>query len=204
MRHALPLRAGGFSSGNRIASYFKLFSHARPIRVLVTVQIAVPPTFLDVEAWRDSLLAVSGQLDTKLGGENVGLNGNRRTVYAKVSRHELDELLRLFDFPDANVTSEKRTVTTVPQQQLFMLNSSFMVQQATALSKRLQESAATDKERIEAAFPLLFSRPATEREVQIGLDFLTAAESDAPGQKIDAWQQYAQALLSLNEFMYID
>lgn len=159
---------------------------------------------LDVEAWRDSLLAVSGQLDTKLGGENVGLNGNRRTVYAKISRHELDELLRLFDFPDANVTSEKRTVTTVPQQQLFMLNSSFMVQQATALSNRLKAAAATDKDRIEAAFPLLFSRPATEREVQIGLDFLTNAGTDAPGQKIDAWQQYAQALLSLNEFMYID
>ena len=53
-------------------------------------------------------------------------NAKRRTVYAKVSRHELDGLLRLFDFPDANVTADKRTVTTVPQQQLFALNSEFM------------------------------------------------------------------------------
>lgn len=48
MRRALPLRAGGFSSGNRPVSYFKPFTHARPIRVLVTNQLSVFPTFLDV------------------------------------------------------------------------------------------------------------------------------------------------------------
>ena len=71
-------------------------------------------------AVRDSLLAVCGNLDRTRGGPTFDLkdpNAKRRTVYAKISRHELDGLLRLFDFPDANVTADKRTVTTVPQQQ---------------------------------------------------------------------------------------
>ncbi|MBL8797186.1 MAG: PSD1 domain-containing protein, partial [Planctomycetia bacterium] len=81
---------------------------------------------LEVEAWRDSLLAVSGTLDRTLGGPSADLaspDHRRRTFYAAVSRHNLDGLLRLFDFPDPNVTSEKRVVTTVPLQQLFVLNS---------------------------------------------------------------------------------
>src|SRR5439155_13502179 len=92
---------------------------------------------LDVEAWRDSLLAISGNLDEKEGGPTFDLkdaNSKRRTVYAKVSRHELDGLLRLFDFPDANVTADHRSVTTVPQQQLFALNSEFMMNQAKAFA----------------------------------------------------------------------
>ena len=159
---------------------------------------------LDVEAWRDALLAVSGNLDPTLGGENVPLTGVRRTVYTKVSRHDLDELLRLFDFPDANVTSAKRTVTTVPQQQLFVLNSEFMVSQSKALAHRLQSSADSESERIETAFKLLFGRAPSEQELQIGLTFLSTATEDQQEQKLNAWEQYAQVLLSLNEFMYID
>ncbi|QDU92925.1 DUF1553 domain-containing protein [Lignipirellula cremea] len=159
---------------------------------------------LDVEAWRDALLAASGNLDRTLGGENAPLTGNRRTVYARISRHNLDELLRLFDFPDANVTSAKRTVTTVPQQQLFVLNSDFIIKQAQSLAKRLQAEADTDEARIDRAFQLLYARLPEPDERQLGLDFLAASAVDAKEQKIDPWQQYAQALLSLNEFMYID
>src|SRR5262249_29146449 len=70
---------------------------------------------LDVESWRDAMLAASGKLDPKLGGPTTNLaaaDNNRRTVYAKISRHDLNSLLRLFDFPDANITSERRTETT--------------------------------------------------------------------------------------------
>jgi len=94
---------------------------------------------LDVESWRDSLLAASGTLDRTLGGApgNLGdANFNRRTLYGFVSRHALDSLLRLFDFPDPNITSEKRTVTTVPLQQLFVLNGEFLMKQARQLATR--------------------------------------------------------------------
>ena len=90
---------------------------------------------LDVEAWRDALLHVSGRLDARLEGPSTMLSDPknvRRTVYAKISRHELDSLLRLFDFPDANITSAKRSETTgsptatlCPQQPLHGGTSSF-------------------------------------------------------------------------------
>ncbi|HKI17723.1 MAG TPA: PSD1 and planctomycete cytochrome C domain-containing protein, partial [Isosphaeraceae bacterium] len=83
---------------------------------------------LDVEAWRDAMLAVAGRLDPALGGPSVDLEaaGNaRRTVYAAISRHDPAWMLRLFDFPDPNISSDSRAFTTVPLQQLFVLNSEF-------------------------------------------------------------------------------
>jgi cytochrome c553 len=160
---------------------------------------------LDVEAWRDSLLAVSGNLDDKIGGPTFDLkdaNAKRRTVYAKVSRHELDGLLRLFDFPDANVTADRRSVTTVPQQQLFALNSEFMVNQAKTFSSRVAKMGSTDEERIQAAYRLAYNRVPDTRELSIGLAFLKLPAK--PDDKLTRWAQYAQALLASNEFMYVD
>ncbi len=161
---------------------------------------------LDVEAWRDALLDVSGKLDRTPGGPSTDLadsNNVRRTIYAKVSRHELDNLLRLFDFPDANITSEKRSETTVPQQQLFVLNSPFMVEQAKAFSARVHNEATdTDEARIRHAFLRAYSRPVTGVELELGLAYL-AIKSDEHN-KLTRWEQYAQVLLGGNEFMYLD
>ncbi len=164
---------------------------------------------LDVEAWRDSLLAVSGNLDASLGGpsQNLASGGNRRrTVYGAVSRHNLDPLLRLFDFPDPNLSSEKRPTTIVPLQQLFVLNSPFMVEQARALAKGL--AGPDNASRIRAAYLRLYGRPARDWEVRLGLDFLAAPEEKpGPGEmrpSLTPWEQYAQALLGANEFTFID
>lgn len=160
---------------------------------------------LDVEAWRDSLLFVSGNLDTTMGGPTYDLkdaNAKRRTVYAKVSRHELDGLLRLFDFPDANVTADHRTVTTVPQQQLFALNSEFMVLQAKAFSARVEKTASDDEQRIKAAYRIAYNREPEPREVRLAVAFLKLPPRSE--DKLTRWQQYAQALLASNELMYVD
>ncbi len=160
---------------------------------------------LDVEAWRDSLLFTSGSLDSAQGGPTFDLrdpNAKRRTVYAKVSRHELDGLLRLFDFPDANVTADKRTSTTVPQQQLFALNSEFVVNQAKAFAARIEKLGKTDAERVAAAYRLAFQRAPELREVEIAERFLTMPAK--PDDKLTRWQQYAQALLASNEFQHVD
>src|SRR5262249_57895771 len=71
---------------------------------------------LEVEPWRDAMLTVAGNLDRTIGGPPVDLSSpenHRRTVYGAVSRHNLDPLLRLFDFPDPNLTSDRRPVTSV-------------------------------------------------------------------------------------------
>jgi hypothetical protein len=114
----------------------------------------------------------------------------------------LDGLLRLFDFPDANVTADKRTLTTVPQQQLFVLNSEFMITQAKAFAARLAKAAETDAERIEQAYRLAYGRPPTDEEASLGREYLALPAN--PADKLTRWEQYAQALLAANEFLYID
>ncbi len=160
---------------------------------------------LDVEAWRDSLLFTAGTLDAARGGPTFELkdpNAKRRTVYAKVSRHELDGLLRLFDFPDANVTADKRVSTTVPQQQLFALNSEFVAIQAKAFAARIEQLGKTDAERVAAAYRLAFQRAPEPREVELAERFLRLPP--AANDQLSRWQQYAQALLASNEFLHVD
>jgi hypothetical protein len=168
----------------------------------------MPRRRLEVEAWRDAMLAVAGKLDRTLGGPSSELaspDNRRRTLYGSVSRHELNPLLRLFDFPDPNITADERVVTTVPLQQLYVLNSEFLIGNAKALAAKLASASSDDAVRIRRAFLLLFARPATSREVQMGLDFLSAPASASKGQPtLTRWEQYAQVLLSTNEFMYVD
>ncbi|WP_406695516.1 PSD1 and planctomycete cytochrome C domain-containing protein [Singulisphaera sp. Ch08] len=166
---------------------------------------------LEVEAWRDSMLAVSGTLDPTIGGPSIALTSSankRRTFYASISRHSLDGLLRLFDFPDPNITSDKRTVTAVPLQQLFVLNSDFMERQAKALAARLQAASnASLADRIKQAFLVLYARPASDREVQWAMDFLGGDDATPQGQAggaLSKWEEYAQVLLGTNEFTFVD
>jgi hypothetical protein len=164
----------------------------------------MPPHRLEVEAWRDAMLAVSGTLDPALGGPSTELAdaaNHRRTLYGFVSRHELNPLLRLFDFPDANITSDERTVTTVPLQQLFVLNSDFMIGNAKALAARLTKSDSDDTARIPRAYALLYAREPSDEELRLGLDYLAKQDSE---RKLSRWEQYTQALLASNEFMFVD
>jgi hypothetical protein len=155
---------------------------------------------LEVEPWRDAMLAVAGNLDTAVGGPSADLaspDNRRRTLYGAVSRHNLDPVLRLFDFPDPNLTCDRRPVTSVPLQQLFVLNSEFMARQAKALAARVQAAAADEPARIRRAFLLAYGRPPTDRETRLCEAFLGSGGSSA-------WEEYAQVLLSVNEFAFID
>ena len=165
---------------------------------------------LDVEAWRDALLAISGRLDRSLHGPSTNLAdaaNNRRTVYAFISRHELDNMLRLFDFPDANITSSTRSETTVPQQQLFVLNSPFMIEQAKAFASRIQmQGGPNPEDQIQFAYMTAFGRPPSDRELNIALRYLQAQDTEEvqSKNKLNRWERYAQVLLASNEFMYLD
>jgi cytochrome c553 len=161
---------------------------------------------LDVEAWRDALLRVAGTLDGSLGGPPADLGATtRRTLYATVSRHNLHPLLRLFDFPDPNITSAARPVTIVPLQGLFVLNSEFMVAQARALARSLASAGKDDEARIRTAYLRLYGRPAQGWEVKLGREFLSSpAEAGEPRPDLSRWEQYAQVLLAANEFTFLD
>jgi hypothetical protein len=159
------------------------------------------PRRLEVEAWRDSVLAVTGELDLTVGGRPVNdiQTSTRRTLYATISRNgdklPSDEFLRLFDFPSARAVASKRSVTTVPQQSLFLLNSSFMVARGKAFAMRLTREARTADERIDRAYALLYGRQPTTEERRLAQTFLGAGD--------EAWPRYAQSLLSSFELFQV-
>ncbi len=71
---------------------------------------------------------------------------HRRTVYGRVSRGRSSEtLLQLYDFPDPDAcTVPSARLTTTPLQQLFVMNSAFMQEQAAALAgERAKEPDAS-------------------------------------------------------------
>ncbi len=158
---------------------------------------------LTVEQWRDTALFVSGELKWE-GPNSPDLDDQgdmRRTVYSRISRLKLNDMLAQFDYPDANVHAEKRSVTTTPIQKLFMLNSPFMLSRAAALSARLAKNALQgDAARAQQAYMLLFGRNADAAELKLALGFLHGP----PGAGMSRWEQYAQILLASNEMLYVD
>ena len=135
------------------------------------------PRKLEVENWRDSLLAVTGELDRTIGGAPIEkiLESNRRSLYARISRSgdrfESDAFFRTFDFPAAQASADSRTTTIVPQQYLFMMNNPFMINRGIALAKSL-EPLESNEVRIHTAYEKLFSRQPEDREIQAGLAFV--------------------------------
>ena len=131
-------------------------------------------------------------------------DSSRRTVYSRISRFDLDPLLALFDFPDPNVHSARRSETTTPLQKLFVMNNPFMVKQAEMLAARLlsdsDDSNMKEIDRVQMAYELLFARPASDEEVKLAMSFLTQPNTD----RKQLWQQYAQVLLASNEMLFID
>jgi hypothetical protein len=100
----------------------------------------------------------------------------------------------LFDFPNPNATSEGRISTDTPLQRLFFLNSDFILSASGTLAQRIRSQGGLDSEKsIQKAYQLLFQRNPGDEELKLGEEFLKSG----PG----ALAQYAQVLLSSNEFL---
>ncbi len=157
---------------------------------------------LDLEAWRDAMLQLSGQLDLVGGGPSDNLDALksvRRTVYGKVSRERPADIHRLFDLPDPKGHGEKREATTTPLQQLYFLNSPFVRQAATALAKAATTGQSAD-DGTEALFRRVLLRDPTTDELKTALKLIRPAkEGDKP-----AWELLAHALLASNEFLFLN
>lgn len=153
---------------------------------------------LDAESMRDTLLAVTGELDTNAGGAPVSLekeDNHRRSVYGFISRRKLDGTLALFDFPNPNLSAEKRISTATPLQQLFFLNSAFLESRAKALTQSINAVPSSD-ERIRKAYRTVFGRDPRPDELKLGEQFLSS--------KKDALLPYAEVLLSSNELLFVN
>src|SRR5206468_9698451 len=98
---------------------------------------------LDAEAIRDAMLLLGGNLDRSRGGPHpfppvaswgftqhnpffAVYETNRRSVYLMNQRLRRHPFLALFDGPDPNASTPRRTETTVPTQALFLMNDPFV------------------------------------------------------------------------------
>jgi hypothetical protein len=155
---------------------------------------------LEAEGVRDSLLAVAGRLDRTMDGPSIrDFNTPRRTVYLTTIRSDRSGFRPLFDAADSTAPVDKRTVSTVAPQALFLMNNPFILEQTKALAKRIMDGDKDNRARIQRAYTLLYGRPPMDDEVKIGLDFVNRGSGMEK-----AWQEYCQVLLCANEFIYVD
>jgi mono/diheme cytochrome c family protein len=165
---------------------------------------------LDAEELRDSMLFAAGDLDlkdTSGPSQDFSPDNVQRTVFCKVSRFRLNNYLMVFDFPNPSFTAEQRFSSNVPLQQLYFMNSPFVYKQAGVLAERV-EMEPSDEVRIARAYEYLFQRKPTAKELQLGMKFI-ATTPEKPGYTVEgkpvtAWSEYGRALLSSNEFQFVN
>jgi hypothetical protein len=186
-----------------------------------------PARRMEAEVIRDSILATSGGLDTKLFGDSVPpyreqpnsdrrlfpgpLDGRgRRSVYIKVNLMEGNKFLGAFDLPGGKVARGRRDVTNVPEQALSLLNDPFVMQQTGVWADRL--TAGTDESvesRVEAMFLRALGRPPTRVETEEFQQLVFELASSHNVSNADllsarvVWKDVAAVIFNLVEFTYI-
>ncbi len=135
----------------------------------------------------------------------------RRGVYIQVRRSRPLAMLHAFDAPVMEVNCERRSSSTVATQALMLMNSHFILDQALRFAARLEKEAGEDPARqVTRAWQLAFNRIPTAVELADALAFLSRQVEHwkAPSGKTPSARQalanLCQALLSANEFLYVD
>jgi Protein of unknown function (DUF1553) len=162
----------------------------------------MPRRRLDLEAMRDSMLSISGELDSSLGGRPFDLAVNpaipRRTVYGFVNRDIVSNLFSTFDSANPNACTLKRPDTVVPQQTLFALNSEFIQDRAAKLATLVNAAnLESDSARVEWLYRRIYGRLPSTDEVETASHYVQRG-------KEDRWQSLAHAMLASNEFLFVD
>ena len=140
------------------------------------------PHRLTFEETRDTLLAVTGELDRKVGGRGTDLFGaalnTRRTLYGMVDRQFLPAVLRMFDFASPDLHIPTRSETTVPQQALFVMNHPFLAGRARVLAAG--RSMGDVDGGIRGLYRAIYQREPTPHQLKAARAFLDAALSEPP------------------------
>lgn len=185
----------------------------------------VPYRRLEVEAIRDSMLAVSGQLNSTMYGPSMypyvppaalegssdpdkiwqdfdEKNASRRTIYALVKRSLIVPMMEVLDLCDTTKSSAMRTNTAVATQALTLFNGEFVNRQAKYLAQRLTNEAPGDwGAQVDLAFRLALGRLPGDRERTA---LLALQGEEEAGERLDALIQLCRVLFNMNEFVYTE
>ena len=172
------------------------------------------PRRLEAEAIRDSMLAVSGALDLKMGGPGFYLMDVmdsetvhhyfpkekytpaefRRMAYQFRIRQTTDSVFGSFDCPDGSSVMPKRSRSNTPLQALNLFNSSFVMQQSEILAKRLQTEAGGEPEaQVDLACRLFYARPPDAFELGNSVAMI----------REHGLQSFARSLCNTSEFLFV-
>lgn len=170
---------------------------------------------MDAEVVRDSVLAVSGQLELEMGGpafmafryefrksplydyfdRTPRPRQSRRSVYNFIARSTPDPFMDVLDFPVPSSCTPARNSTTTPLQSLSLLNDPFMIEQVEHFAARLADAHRGDvPSQVKLAYRLTLAREPSGRELEGAKGFIAKHELF----------HFCRALLNSNEFAYVD
>jgi Protein of unknown function (DUF1553) len=182
---------------------------------------------LTAEEVRDSLLAVSGNLNLKMFGPGVypeipkevlagqSMPGRgwgksspeeaaRRSIYIHVKRSLLYPILESFDIAETDRSVPVRFATIQPTQALAMINGDFLNRQAAVFADRLRREEQDVTARVRRGLYLATQRAPTDAEVRRGVDLVRALQREDGLSETAALNGFCLVVLNLNEFMYLD
>lgn len=177
---------------------------------------------LDAEQFRDSLLQLSGRLDSKMGGPpavefldrgaatfapadgsppfvdydnfDPGDTAHRRAVYRFLFRTVPDPLMDALDAPDGGAATHVRATSAGPVQALALLNDPTVLRECRHLAARIESSVHEPETQVAAAFRLVLLRDPGPTE-------LTAMAAYARRHGL---ANACQVLVNSSEFLYVD
>ena len=180
-----------------------------------------PNRRLDAESVRDSMLAISGELDVRTGGPYVPSTrtaegvvevadkadgARKRSLYLQQRRTQVVTFLQLFDAPAIVSTCGKRSPSTVPLQSLALLNSEFARLRAASFAARIAKEADVAR-RVTLAYRMVAGREPTAEERKACEKFLASQRTEYAKEKdaeARAWADLCQMLLASNAFLYVE
>ncbi|QDT66796.1 Planctomycete cytochrome C [Calycomorphotria hydatis] len=203
-----------------LSKTYQMSSQADPVALVTDPENLLwhyrPPKRLEGEVIRDSLLAISGELDPQLYGPPVPihltafmdgrgrpgksgpLNGDgRRSIYISIRRNFLSPFMLAFDTPVPFSAMGRRNSSNVPAQALILMNDPFVVQQAQAWGEQVMNESGTNEGRIQKMYFAAFVRHPSEAELDAALQFVGDQPADAD------WSDLAHTLINTKEFFFL-
>jgi hypothetical protein len=186
------------------------------------------PRRLTAEEIRDSVLAVSGNLNLKKAdgpsvypvipkevlagqsrpgdgwGRSSAEDAAARSVFVFTKRSLAVPLLAVFDSPDPDGPCPVRFTTTQPTQALGMLNSDFLNKQAKLFAEAVARGATNDANRVRLVLRRVTQRSPTQAEVDRGVKFIATLLAADKLPADEALRRFCLLALNLNEFVYVD
>ncbi|QDT33142.1 DUF1549 domain-containing protein [Thalassoglobus polymorphus] len=177
---------------------------------------------MEAEIFRDSLLFVSAQLDTTMGGsllhvknrefifnhtskDNTNYDTTRRSIYLPVIRNNLYAPFSLFDYTDASVLNGDRETSTVAPQALYALNSDLVITASEKLAERLlQQESDNPEQRVNVLFETTYGRTPTDSEISAVLEYVQQLQTQKKQSEQLSWTALCQIFLISNEFIYVE